>query len=334
MNAHIPSSARIGMMMDGASARIRLRLASKADCAEGIAAFEFVDPLGGDLPAFTAGSHLDVHLPNGLVRQYSLRNAPSDCHRYCLGVLREQNGRGGSAAMHALEPGASLEASRPRNNFVLDEAAPFSLLLAGGIGVTPLLSMAYRLAALGNDFAFHYAARSAERMAFRDEIEGSAFSRNARFHLDDGAIGQRLDLDAVASLWRPGARLYVCGPAGFMQAVIAAASRCWPEDAIRREYFSAAPISPRDADGPFRVRLAQSGLTVDVPAGCSIVEALSGVGIEIPTSCEQGICGTCVTKVMAGTPDHRDMVLTERERADCMTPCCSRALTDELVLDL
>jgi vanillate O-demethylase ferredoxin subunit len=314
--------------------RLRLRLAGKVDCAEGIAAFELVDPAGGELPAFSAGAHLDLHLPNGLVRQYSLRNSPAERHRYCLGVLREPAGRGGSAAMHALAPGAMLEVSRPRNNFELDEAAPFSLLLAGGIGVTPILSMAHRLSELRRDFSFHYAARTAARMAFRGEIEASAFGDRARFHLDDGAATQRLDLDGIVQAYRPGAKLYVCGPAGFMDAVIAAARKCWPEDAIRREYFSAAPVVPHDADGPFRVRLALSGHSVDVPARCSIVEALAGIGVEVPTSCEQGICGTCVTKVLSGTPDHRDLVLTERERADRMTLCCSRALTEELVLDL
>lgn len=314
--------------------RLRLRLARKADCADGIAAFELVDPAGDDLPAFTAGAHLDVHLPNGLIRQYSLRNSCTERQRYCLGVLREPAGRGGSAAMHALKPGDIIEASRPRNNFELDEAAPFSLLLAGGIGVTPLLSMAHRLAELGRDFSFRYAARTAARMAFRDEVEGSAFAPNARFHLDDGPAEQRLDLDGIARAWRPGARLYVCGPAGFMEAVIAAARSGWPEEAIRREYFSAAPVVRHDADGPFRVRLSRTGASVDVPEGCSIVQALAGIGVDVPTSCEQGICGTCVTGVLAGTPDHRDMVLTERERGDRMTLCCSRALTEELVLDL
>lgn len=333
MNAYAapPPAARTA---GPASDRLRLVVSRKAEAAEGIADFELVDPAGSALPPFSAGAHLDVHLPGGLVRQYSLRNSPSEHGRYCLGVLREPSGRGGSAAMHALEPGDMLEVGRPRNNFALDESAPFSLLLAGGIGVTPLLAMAHRLSEIGRDFAFHYAARSAARMAFRDEIEASSFAQNVRFHLDDGAAAQRFDPEAIAAAGRPGARLYVCGPAGFMDAVLTAARRTWPEDAIRREYFSAVPIALHDADGPFRVRLARSGINVEVPAGCSIVQALGDVGIEVPTSCEQGICGTCVTKVLAGTPDHRDIVLTERERADRMTLCCSRALTDELMLDL
>ncbi|MBL8583935.1 MAG: oxidoreductase [Rhizobiaceae bacterium] len=311
-----------------------LRLSGKTECAEGIAAFELVDPLGRDLPVFMAGAHLDVHLPNGMVRQYSLRNAPAERHRYCLGVLREPYGRGGSAAMHGLAAGDTVEVGMPRNNFVLEENAPVSLLVAGGIGVTPLLAMAHRLTELGRDFTFHYAARSAARMAFREEIEASAFAHRAHFHLDDGPGDQRLDLEAIASAGRPGARLYVCGPSGFMDAVIDAARRGWPEEAIRREYFAAAPITRRDADDAFRVRLALSGRSLEVPAGCTIVEALAAIGLEVPTSCEQGICGTCVTKVLSGTPDHRDLVLTDRERADRMTLCCSRALSDEIVLEL
>lgn len=317
--------------------RLDLRVAARHDCAQGIAAFELVAKDDCLLPAFTAGAHIDVYLPGGLVRQYSLRNDPAERHRYCIGVLREVGGRGGSAHMHdRLNVGDTIEAGSPRNAFELDEGASFSLLLAGGIGVTPILSMAHRLSALGCDFAFHYGARSAPRMAFRDEIEASAFAGHAHFHLDDGPAEQRLNLAELLSSRPARAHLYACGPAGFLDAVITAARKAWPSETVHREYFANAARAESIGDKAFRVKLAVDGRSFEVKPGRSIVEVLAENGIEIPVSCEQGICGTCVTRVVAGVPDHRDLVLTDRQRAagDRMTPCCSRALTEELVLEL
>lgn len=318
-----------------ADAHLLLRVAGRQNCAEGIAAFELVAADGGALPPFTAGSHIDVHLPGGMTRQYSLRNDPAERHRYCIGVLREPSGRGGSAHMHdRLDVGDLIETSAPRNAFALDEDAPFSLLLAGGIGITPILSMAYRLTALGRDFAFHYGARSAARMAFREEIEASAFIGRVHFHLDDGPVEQKLDLAALLARRPPGAHLYACGPAGFLDAVIAAARMDWPSETVHREYFANAALGPATGDRPFRVTLASDGNSFEVGPGRSIVDVLAEHGIDVQVSCEQGICGTCVTRVLAGVPDHRDLVLTDKQRLDRMTLCCSRALTDELVLDL
>lgn len=320
-----------------AQRRLVLRVAEKHDCADGIAAFELVARDGGLLPAFTAGAHIDVHLPGGVVRQYSLRNDPAERRRYCIGVLRETNGRGGSAHMHdRLNVGEMVEISPPRNAFSLDEDAPFSLLLAGGIGITPILSMAYRLSALGRGFVLHYGARSASRMAFRGEIEASAFAGRVHFHLDDGPAEQKLNLAELLSCRPIGAHLYSCGPAGFLDAVIAAARTSWPSEAVHREYFANAAKTEPGGDRTFQVKLAGDGRSFEVAPGRSIVEVLAENGIEIQVSCEQGICGTCVTRVVAGVPDHRDLVLTEWQKAagDRMTPCCSRALTDELVLEL
>ena len=318
-----------------ADARLQLRVAAKRVCAQGIVALDLVSPDGAELPAFTAGSHLDLFLPGGLTRQYSLCNDPNERHRYALGVLREPGGRGGSAYVHdRLESGDLVEASRPRNAFALDETVPFSLLLAGGIGVTPILAMAHRLSALGHDFEFHYCARSAERMAFRNEIEASPFAARMRFHLDDGPAGQRLDLDRLLDGRPKGAHLYACGPSGFLDAVVSRAGAAWPQEAIHREYFANAAPKPTSGDQPFTVRLARDGRSFEVARGRSIVEVLSENGIVIPVSCAQGICGTCVTRVMSGEPDHRDLVLTDRQRADHMTLCCSRARSAELVLDL
>ncbi|WP_201268662.1 PDR/VanB family oxidoreductase [Sinorhizobium meliloti] len=316
---------------------LRLRVAGKRICADEIAAFELVDAKGGDLPPFTAGSHIDVHLPTGPTRQYSLCNDPRERHRYRIGVLREVAGRGGSAYMHdRVEVGDTIEASFPLNAFPLEESAPFSLLLAGGIGVTPILSMAHRLTALGLDFTFHYCARSASRMAFRPELEASAFAPRMRFHLDDGPGDQRLDLAGLLSRRPPGAHLYACGPAGFLDAVIAAARPAWPSEAVHREYFVNAMRSAATGDRPFTVRLASDGRVFAIAPGRSIVEVLGENGIDVPVSCEEGICGTCVTRVVSGVPDHRDLVLTEKQHAagTLITPCCSRALSDELELDL
>ncbi|MEO5756408.1 MAG: PDR/VanB family oxidoreductase [Mesorhizobium sp.] len=319
----------------GQAQRLCLHVVGKRNAAEGIAAFDLVAEDGGELPAFIAGSHIDVYLAGGLTRQYSLRNNPAERHRYCIGVLREVAGRGGSAHMHDhLKVGDTIETSLPRNAFALEESAPFSLLLAGGIGITPILSMAHRLSALGRDFAFHYSARSAARMAFRDEMAASAFADKVHFHLDDGPAEQKLDLSALLTQRPTGAHLYACGPGGFLDAVIGAAKVLWPSEAVHREYFANA--TQATGDRPFRVTLAGDGRSFDIAPGRSIVEVLGESGIEIQVSCEQGICGTCVTRVIAGVPDHRDLVLTDRQRAagDCMTPCCSRALSDELVLEL
>ncbi|MEJ6782603.1 PDR/VanB family oxidoreductase [Aminobacter sp. Piv2-1] len=331
----VPTTGLVPAPAAKANARLRLHIASKRICAEGIAALDLVSPDGTELPAFTAGSHIDLYLPGRFTRQYSLRNDPRERHRYAIGVLREPGGRGGSACVHdRLNAGDLIETSLPRNAFALDETAPFSLLLAGGIGVTPILAMAHRLSALGQDFEFHYCARSAGRMAFRNEIETTLFADKVRFHLDDGPTAQLLDLDRLLARRPEGAHLYACGPSGFLDAVIARAKPAWPAEAVHREYFANTAPKPSSGDQPFTVRLAREGRSFEVAPGRSIVEVLSENGIDIPVSCEQGICGTCVTRVILGEPDHRDLVLTDKQRVDHMTPCCSRARSAELVLDL
>lgn len=319
------------------SARLQVLIAAKTGEAQDIAGFELVDRSGEELPAFTAGSHVDVFMPNGLVRQYSLRNDPQERHRYCLGVLRDQQGAGGSIFMHdMLSSGDVIEISHPRNAFPLNEQAPSSLLLAGGIGITPILAMAHRLSALGQDFALHYCARSAARMAFRAELEAAAFEKQVLFHLDDGPPEHKLNIAALLQSKPKGTHLYVCGPRGFMDAIIGEAERSWPKETIHREYFGKIADVAASDERPFAVKIASTGQVFAVPAGESVVSVLGANGIEIPVSCEQGICGTCVTRVLAGLPDHRDLYLTDAEHAanDQMTPCCSRALSEIVVLDL
>jgi vanillate O-demethylase ferredoxin subunit len=318
-------------------ATLTVRVERKTREAQGVFSYELVSADDRPLPPFSAGSHIDVEIPGGFARQYSLCNDPSQSHRYQIAVLREIAGRGGSAAMHEqVHEGTLLQISLPKNHFALAHDAKRSLLLAGGIGITPILCMAERLAHAGADFELHYGARSHERMAFRGRIADSAFAARTHFHFDDGAADQRLDLAGVLAGPAPGTHLYVCGPKGFMDAVLSTArANGWPEAQLHWEFF-AAEAPPADGDTPFQVQLASSGRVVDVPAGTSCVRALEAAGVYIPVSCEQGVCGTCLTRVIEGTPDHRDLYLTPDEQAagDQFTPCCSRAKTPRLVLDL
>lgn len=316
---------------------IEVIVAHRHDEAEGICSFELAAADGSALPAFEPGAHIDVHLDGGLIRQYSLCPGPDQRGRYLIGVLREPASRGGSAAMHALQAGQRLHISAPRNHFPLVGNARRQLLFAGGIGITPLLAMAEHLAASGHDFKLHYCARTAARMAFAQRIRSGLVGDRVSFHADDGAAEQRLDLDAALGAPQDGNHVYVCGPGGFMDWVLSGAhARGWPETQLHKEYFS-APAQPTTAgDEPFEVQIGRDGAVHAVPAGRSVVEVLAGQGIEIPVSCEQGVCGTCLTRVLDGTPEHRDVYLTDQERAanDCFTPCCSRSRSERLVLDL
>lgn len=316
---------------------LNVRVAAKHVEAEGIASFELVSANGAPLPPFTAGSHIDVQVRDGLVRQYSLANDPAETHRYLIGVLREPQSRGGSVAMHDnVSVGDTLHISMPKNHFALEREARHSLLFAGGIGVTPILCMAERLAMLGADFDMHYCARSPTRAAFAERIRGGSFAARVQFHFDDGAPEQRLDIAAALGPVTENTHIYVCGPGGFMDFVLGSAREAgWPQAQLHYEYFAAQP-QDTSGDAAFTVKLASSGKVVDIPADKSVVHALADAGIDIPTSCEQGVCGTCLTRILGGCPDHRDAYLTpeERDRNDQFLPCCSRAKTPQLVLDL
>jgi vanillate O-demethylase ferredoxin subunit len=321
------------------NATLSVRVARKTQEATDICSLELVSTDGSALPGFSAGSHVDVHLPGGVVRQYSLCNDPAETHRYLIAVLRDPGSRGGSVAVHdAVKEGDELKISEPKNHFALAHEAQRSLLLAGGIGVTPILCMAERLAVTGADFEMHYATRSRDRMAFIERIQGSAFAGKVQFHFDDGAPEQRLDLQALLAQPQAGTHLYVCGPKGFMDAVLGTARAAgWGEAQLHWEFFSAgADTAPRTGDEAFEVQLASSGRVVVVPPDKTVVQALAEAGVEVLVSCEQGVCGTCLTRVLQGTPDHRDVYLTpeEQEANDQFTPCCSRAKSARLVLDL
>lgn len=314
---------------------IRARVLRKSQEAIDICSFELASEDGDSLPAFSAGAHVDVHLPGGLVRQYSLCNDPVERQRYRIAVLRDPGSRGGSVAMHDLvHEGDQLQISEPRNHFPLVDAGK-SLLFAGGIGVTPILCMARHLHAIGAEFEMHYCTRSKERSAFLQELENVPFASRVRFYHDDGPASQALDLQRELAN-DPSAHVYVCGPQGFIEWVRqTAATVGLPADQVHLEYFGAAARDPA-TDRPFEVTFASSGATYTIPADRTVTQALREFGVEILTSCEQGVCGTCLTRVLEGECDHRDLYLTdeERQRHDRFAPCCSRAKSARLVLDL
>lgn len=323
-------------MTNVSNSTLAVRVARRSVEAEGIVSFDLVCPDGGELPGFDAGSHIDVQVPGGPIRQYSLCNAPSDKRRYQIAVLRDAASRGGSAGMHdAVHEGSVLQISHPRNHFALAEGDVTHLLVAGGIGLTPLLCMAEHLDRRGVAFELHYCARSRARAAFVERIAESPWAERAEFHFDDDEAG-RVDFNALLGNPRPDLHLYVCGPQGFMNAVLdTARTSGWSDERLHYEFFAGAAATSGDQAG-FEVRLARSGLVVPVPADRSVTQALAAAGIDVPVSCEQGICGTCVTGVLEGEPDHRDLYLSpdEQARNDRFLPCCSRAKSRTLVLDL
>jgi ferredoxin-NADP reductase len=313
-----------------------VRIARKLREATDICAFELVHPKGAPLPSFSAGSHISVHIRPGLIRQYSLCNDPRETHRYLIAVLHVERSRGGSRAMHELREGMRVHIGLPRNHFPLVRDARQSVLLAGGIGVTPILSMAEELSRAGADFEMHYCTRSAERTAFLRRIQSSPYAQRVRLHFDDGPAAARLSLPAILAQPDPGKHLYVCGPKGFMEATLQAArEHGWSEAHVHREYFSARP-QPADQNVAFDIQLARTGRRIRVEREQSALEALQSAGIHMQSSCAEGVCGTCLTRVLAGTPDHRDLFLTadERARNDRFLPCCSRSAGGILVLDL
>lgn len=317
---------------------LTVRVVHKLIEAQGICSLELHTLDGGLLPEFSAGSHIDVYLPNNVVRQYSLCNSPRETHRYLIAVLRDSASRGGSSAVHdTVHPGDVLTIGRPRNHFPLNEEAKCSLLFAGGIGVTPILCMAERLAESGADFHMHYAVRSLKSAAFIERIKESSFAARVSLHFDDESTDQKLDIEAVLSAAHTGTHLYVCGPKGFMDAVLYAARRLgWLESRLHWEFFAGKPLTSSGGDNAFEILLRRSGKLINVPSEKTAAEALADAGVIVPVSCEQGVCGTCLTRVLEGELDHRDMYLTDEEhtRGDQFTPCCSRAKSARLVLDL
>lgn len=283
------------------------------------------------LPAFRAGAHIDLHLSAELVRPYSLCGDPQDRQHYQLGILKEGRSKGGSLAVHALRDGDAIAVSEPRNLFELDERAAHTLLIGGGIGVTPMLAMAAELHAAGRSFTLHYCARSRAQAAFVPQLERAPYAAQVQLHFSNE---QRLDLAAVLTDVPAETHVYVCGPTRLMDAVTEQAQTLgYSSGQIHQECFSAEVQTGGSA---FDVVAATSGITVKVLENQTIVEALAQAGLKVNVSCKQGICGSCLTDVLEGDVDHRDHYLTDEEKADGdqILLCCSRAKCGRLVIDL
>lgn len=306
--------------------------------AQNVRSFELVDPEGGELPAFEPGAHIDVHLPQGVTRQYSLCDSPTQRNHYRIAVLEVAASRGGSLAMsRTIHPGDLLEISGPRNLFPVDGEADHSVLLAGGIGITPILCMAEQMARSGRSYELHYCAKTPAHAAFLDRLAPLVASGNAFVHFDNGNLGAGLDLEALLRTCSKGAHLYYCGPAGFMHAAREASAH-WPRHTVHCEYFVpetslASPSIPAH-NVDFQVLLDRSQVAVRVPPSMSILQAVRDAGIECNSSCETGMCGACRVRYLDGTPEHRDLVLSDEERRSFVLICCARSISEYLVLDL
>lgn len=301
-----------------------------------VVCLELASADGGALPAFLPGAHVDVQMPEGHLRSYSLVGRAADRRGYLIAVKREAQGRGGSACLHdKVALGAALQISTPKGDFTLVEQPALSCFVAGGIGITPLLPMIERLVELGHPWQLHYAAASRSRMAFHDRLMQLA-ERGGRvfLHFSDGS-SPRMEVGAVVRSLdtTPGAHLYCCGPARMVDDFLLAA-KDRPSNTVHHERFGAA--QPLATEGGYTVELASSGQRHAVPGGKTILDVLLDAGLDMPYSCGQGVCGSCYTKVIAGEVDHRDCFLTEDERASnsAMLICCSGARSGHLVLDL
>lgn len=313
--------------------RLSLRASNIAAEAKDALVVELRDPGGAALPSFTPGAHIELHLSNGLIRHYSLCNDWRERDRYVVGIGLAAGSRGGSLHIHrTLRPGDTVAVTAPRNNFPLAEAAPRHDFLAGGIGITPILSMARWCAANQRDWHLWYLVRNRQRAAFLEEL--GDFAGNVTLHADDEA-GALFDVTGTVAGLQADSHIYCCGPAALMTAVEAAAQARPPEQ-MHFEWFTPKQPTAADNSESFTVVLARSGRRFLVPTGKSILEVLEANQLNISFSCREGLCATCETPVLAGKPDHRDSVLTAAEKAanKTMMICVSRALSDELTLDL
>ncbi|WP_309238579.1 PDR/VanB family oxidoreductase [Actinoplanes aureus] len=308
-----------------------LRVTGKEPVADGVVALTLADPAGARLPDWTPGAHIDLILPGGLVRQYSLCGDRWNPYTYRIAVLREPAGRGGSAYIHdVLDLGEAVGLGGPRNNFPLVPADRY-LFIAGGIGITPLLPMVAQADLLGADWALLYGGRREASIAFLENLAGYGDRVQIRPQDRYGL----LDLPAFVDGHRPGTRVYSCGPAPLLAAVEQACADL-PPHTLRIERFVAAAHGRPLRSTPFQVELARTGTVLTVPAHSSVLDVITAAGADVLSSCRQGVCGTCEVTVLAGEPDHRDSVLDDAERAagTCMFVCVSRSRTDRLVLDL
>jgi phthalate 4,5-dioxygenase reductase subunit len=309
-----------------------LRVTRNEKIADGIHLLEFRDASGRALPEFTAGAHIAIHLPTGLIRKYSLCNDPAERERYQVAVKREANGRGGSIDLiDNTKAGDTLMVAEPVNDFALPPRATDFLFIAGGIGVTPMMAMIHELKAAGKRFRLFYFNRTPEMTAFREALSAPELKDSVTIHYDQGDPARSFDLKPILAERRNREHLYCCGPRPLMEAVRAMTDH-WSSTAVHFEAFSEAETH-KASDKPFKVKLARTGAVLDVPVTKTILEVLRENGLEVPSSCETGTCGTCRTKYLVGIADHRDLVLAEHEKADTIMICVSRAKTDEITID-
>jgi phthalate 4,5-dioxygenase reductase subunit len=310
------------------------RVVRKALIAEGVHLFELADAEGRSLPAFSAGAHVTLLTPNGMTRRYSLCNGPRERERYVIAVKREAQGQGGSASVvDGVQVGDVVQVSAPSNHFALDPQAMSVLLIAGGIGITPILAMALQLQAQDADFRLVYLTRSPAAAPFLDLLSAPALAGRVLVHHDEGEPARSLNLAPLLAEQAPGAQLYCCGPRALMHAV-RDHSRHWPPAAVHFEDFGHADVPAPLLDRAFEVALVRAGITVAVPAGVSILAALRRHHVVVPSSCESGTCGTCRTGLVSGVAEHRDFVLDDDEQRQAIMICVSRALSPRLELDL
>jgi phthalate 4,5-dioxygenase reductase subunit len=310
---------------------MKLRVTRNDAIADGINLLEFRDAGGSELPQFSAGAHIAIHVPNGMLRKYSLCNDPAERDRYQVAVKREVNGRGGSCSLiDDVKAGDELTVVAPVNDFGLPPRAQDFLFIAGGIGVTPMMAMIRQVIAEGKRFRLFYCTRSPETTAFLEELSAPQFKDMVMIHYDQGDPSRSLDLRPILAERKNREHLYCCGPRPLMEAVRAMTDH-WSPTAVHFEAFSEAETHKPD-DKPFKVRLARSGTVLDVSTSTTILEVLREHGLEVPSSCETGTCGTCRTKLLAGEADHRDLVLAEHERKDTIMICVSRARGDEITI--
>ena len=311
-----------------------LTVRQKSQIADDIYLFELRSPSGGELPAFTPGSHITVATPSGQKRRYSLCNDSHERDRYVIAVKREKSGRGGSLSFTAeTKEGDEVAVEAPANQFTMSSVEPKSyIFIAGGIGITPIRAMIQHLVRRGKtNFTLYYFTRTPSMMAFRDEFAAPEFAGKIVLHHDNGEPDQAYDLWPVLEEQR-GAHLYCCGPRGLMEAVRDMTGH-WPDSTVHFEDFIGATVNyPNDT--AFTVHLAKSGKSHEVPAGVSILDTLRKNGHALASSCESGTCGTCRTRYTKGEPDHRDLVLSDREKRTDIMICVSRAKSADLTLDI
>jgi ferredoxin-NADP reductase len=312
---------------------IDARLAAIVPVARDTNLYTFRRVEGGALPAYKPGAHIDLHLPNGLIRQFSLCVPNNDRESYVVGIKRDPASRGGSRYIFDhMRVGDEIKISAPRNNFPLAEDAEHVVLIAGGIGITPVWCMAQELAAQQRPWKLYYSCRTRDEMAFLDTLQ-TLGPESVQLHFDDEAGGKFLDLAAIIAEAPANAHFYCCGPKAMLEAFEKAAANR-PRGNVHVEYFTAK--AEASTTGGFWVELAKSGEEYYIPEGKKVLEVLFEAGVDVEYSCELGICGECVTKVISGIPDHRDAVLSEEEQAanDKVMICCCGSKTERLVLDM